>query len=63
MARAGLSAPAMTLWDAVDAAGGAGVDLNALPPLCAPLWAMAPKERAELLATRLPLIPTYTKSH
>lgn len=53
----GLSDPAMTLWDAVDAAGGAGVDLNALPLLCAPLWAMSPKERAELLATRLPFIP------
>lgn len=54
----GLSDPGMTLWDAVDAAGGAGVNLNALPLLCAPLWAMSPKERAELLATRLPFIPT-----
>jgi len=53
----GITDSTMPLWDAVDAAGGAGVDLNAIPPLCAPLWAMSPKERAELLATRLPFIP------
>lgn len=50
----GLSDPAMTLWDAVDAAGAGDVDLNAVPLLCAPLWAMSPKERAAL---RLPFLP------
>lgn len=53
----GLTGPAMPLWDTVDAAGGTGVDLNAVPLLRAPLWAMLPNERAELLATRLPFIP------
>ena len=50
--------PAAPLQAAIDAAGGAGVDTTAYPVICVPLWAMSPKERAELLATRLPFVPT-----
>jgi hypothetical protein len=50
----GLTDPEMPLWDALDAAGGADVDLNTFPLLCAPLWAMTPKERAQL---KLPFLP------
>jgi hypothetical protein len=50
----GLTNPEMPLWDAVDAAGGADVDLNTFPLLCVPLWAMSPKERAQL---KLPFLP------
>lgn len=52
----GLTDPGMTLWDAVDAAGAGDVDLNAVPLLCAPLWALSAKERAQI-ETRLPFLP------
>ncbi|MBU0556674.1 MAG: hypothetical protein KKD64_15395 [Alphaproteobacteria bacterium] len=52
----GLTDPEMALWDAVDAAGGADVDLDAFPLLAVPLWAMSAKERAEISGT-LPFLP------
>jgi hypothetical protein len=50
--------PTAPLQAAIEAGGAAGVDTTACPVILAPLWAMSPKERAELLATRLPFIPT-----
>lgn len=49
--------PAAPLQAAIEAAGATGVDTTAYPVVLAPLWAMSPKERAELLATRLPFLP------
>lgn len=49
--------PAAPLQAAIEAAGAAGVDTTAHAVVLAPLWTMSPKERAELLATRLPIIP------
>ncbi len=44
---------------AIEAAGAAGVDTALYPVILAPLWAsgFSAKQRAELLATRLPFLP------
>lgn len=52
----GLDDPETPISDAVDAAGAGAVDLDALPLLAVPLWALSPKERAEIEA-RLPFLP------
>lgn len=52
----GLDDPDAPISGAVDAAGAGAVDLDALPLLAVPLWALSPKERAEI-EVRLPFLP------
>jgi len=52
----GLNDPETPISDAVDAAGAGAVDLDAVPLLAVPLWALSPKERGEIEA-RLPFLP------
>ena len=51
----GLDDPDAPISGAVDAAGAGAVDLDAVPLLAVPLWALSPKERAEIEA-RLPFL-------
>ena len=51
-----LTDPLQPISAAISAAGGDGVDLDAVPLLACPLWEMLPKERAEIL-TKLPVLP------
>lgn len=53
----GLSEPAQPIAAAVAAAGAGAIDLDAVPLLAVPLWAMSPKERAEV-GLRLPFLPS-----
>lgn len=51
-----LTDPAQPIADAVSASGAGAIDLEAVPLLAVPLWAMSPKERDEI-AGRLPFVP------
>jgi len=53
----GLDDPDAPISAAVDATGAGSVDLDAVPLLAVPLWAMSPKERAQIEA-RLPFQPS-----
>lgn len=52
----GLTDPAQPIADAVSASGVGAIDLDVIPLLAVPLWALAPKERNEI-AGRLPFVP------
>ena len=53
----GLDDPDAPISDAVDAAGAGALDLDALPLLAVPMWALSVKERAQIEA-RLPFLPS-----
>ena len=53
----GLTDPAQPIADAVSAAGADAIDLDTIPLLAAPLWAMSPKERIQI-GQRIPFLPS-----